>query len=804
MVVARSLICILISIHMYTDVVAQPGDPEMVQDEILDMLVVDDPLILGYIETIVAGSSVTVNLDQFVALFGFNRVRNNEQWVPLDSLQERYKIRIEIEMNAMRLVVIPTQSYPSKLLFWARERHRNTRQAPIQTTTLQEAERPGIVALNGLYSDLTLNSNRAGNPDLRASGVIELLGGAARIDMSYRHNRQNQTYTLYNDQFHWQWVTTNANALIKSVTIDNRFAVDGLAGHIQGVRISNKPIAPRRYYSHSFITGYAPIGSIVTWRDPISYTLNSLEVDNLGQFQIPRTLSHGSNKLNYTITQLGEGAIDHELIDFVPNEMIPTGQLEYALTAGTSSHNSSNNVLNSSIQYGISDWLNIESSMNSLYTGSRFSWLLEPGIILRLAQNGDIRIGIDSKLNHRASMRLAVGPSLRIEGSHLKPYNLDQDRFRLPGTISTMHLAWTPINHTRIGAQINTRAYNDVTSIASRIFISRNKGKIISIISLLQNQNAFRSPFNVTTHSFSALAGYRLNRNFHLTADASLAKHKQLEWDMVRLGIQTTVKGIHLNVTQSYQASTSSWMMQFGARMHINQLSLNHNSYNYGSSMHHQTTVSSAFMRLDDQVWISNANGSISLSGVRLIPFVDRNSNGKKDVGEHSISGMRGSIKEARRQVRNQTDHSLLFLELQPHRFYSATLDAQLTDQHGLSIPVTQIDFWAPANGIQSIFIPVVESHDFEGEWYPDVNMSLQTGHLNLILTDPIHGRNWTGSIFSDGTWLVSNIPAGVYKISIDSNRKDEKHFIHPNYVTLDASKQSELIRFIITNKESQ
>ena len=804
MVVARSLICILIAINTLTDVIAQPGDPELVPNEILDMLVVDEPLILGYIETIVKGSSVSVNLDQFATLFGFNRLRNNEQWVPLDTLQEVYNIRIEIEMNAMRLVVAPIQNYPSKLLFWARERHRNTRQAPIQTATLHDAKRLGIVALNGLYADLTLNSNRAGNPDLRASGVIELLGGSARIDMSYRYNRQNQSYSLYNDQFHWQWIPTKNNNLVKSVTIDRRFAVDGLTGQIQGVRISNKPIAPRRYYMQSFITGYAPLGSIVTWRDPISYTLNSLEVDNLGQFQIPRTLSYGSNKLNYTITQLGEGAINHEIIDFVPNSMIPTRQLEYALIAGTSSHNSSNNVLNSSLQYGISDWLNIETSMNSLYTGSRLTWLFEPGIILRLAQYGDFRFGIDSKLNHRAGMRLAVGPRLRIEGSHQKPYNLDHDRFRLPGTISTMHLAWTPINHTRIGVLMNTRVYNDVTSLASRIFISRNKGKIISILSLSQNQNAFRSPFNVTTHSFSALGGYRLNRNFHLTADASLSKHQQLEWDMVRLGIQSTVKGIHLNLTQSYQASTSSWMMQFGARMHINQLSLNHNSYNYGSLMHHQTTVSSAFMRLDDQVWISNANGSISLSGVRLIPFVDRNGNGKKDVGEHTISGLRGSIKEARRYVRNQTDHSLLFLELQPHRLYSATLDAQLTDQHGLSTPVTQIDFWAPANGVQSIFIPVVESHDFEGEWYPDVNMSLQTGHLNLILTDPILGRTWTGSIFSDGTWLISNIPAGVYKISIDSNRKDEKRFIHPEYVTLGASNRSELIRFMITNKESQ
>nr|NQU89305.1 SPOR domain-containing protein [Bacteroidota bacterium] len=161
----------------------------------------------------------------------------------------------------------------------------------------------------------------------------------------------------------------------------------------------------------------------------------------------------------------------------------------------------------------------------------------------------------------------------------------------------------------------------------------------------------------------------------------------------------------------------------------------------------------------------------IGRGGLTLIPFLDINHNGKRDIGEPITPGLDVRINGGR--LLNRTKDSLVrIVELEPYTSYLLELDDVGFEEISWQLKTRAVNVFVDPNQFKKIEIPVAPMGEINGMVYLSVNRTHKG--LGRVIVDIKHddGKLITKLITEqDGYYTFLGLPPGKYYASINSDQ---------------------------------
>ncbi|MDX1636692.1 MAG: hypothetical protein R3281_01900, partial [Balneolaceae bacterium] len=225
-------------------------------------------------------------------------------------------------------------------------------------------------AVDGAFLDYNLSAiYSSGTPLFTFSNAIgaEVLAGDVQGSIFGAFSEQQSSITTNN--LRWRYVQRNSD-LFSSATVGQTNTEGFGRRSIRGVKISNKPVEPRRLFDRYVIDGNTTPQSEVEL-----YLNNSLvdfqEADQSGNYRFVVPLTYGSTNYSVRIFTPSGQAIERDQRIQIPFDYIPKGEIDYTVSAGELENpvlgfTEGGYMADATISAGLSNWLTAQASTEYL------------------------------------------------------------------------------------------------------------------------------------------------------------------------------------------------------------------------------------------------------------------------------------------------------------------------------------------------------------------------------------------------------------------------------------------------------
>lgn len=650
--------------------------------------------------------------------------------------------------------------------------------------------------LQGAFLDYNLSGVYTTNSQLftfNNSLGAEVFAGDVQGNIFGALSDQQQTFTTQG--LRWRYVQRNNNYF--SSVIAGQTNSEGISSRaISGLKISNKPIEPRRLFDRYPIEGDAPAQSEVEL-----YLNNRLvdfqNVDESDNYRFLVPLTYGSTNYSVRIYTPSGTMIQRNNRIQVPFDYLPPGEIDYSISGGELD----NPILGSSkrgylgeatLSAGLSKWLTVRGSTEYLteyhsntpsFTGTLNARMFSKYLISASANSENFyRLNSSVVYSSGASWNL----SYDYNPGNSRLYNTGgSDHLGTVALFTPFQVGIVPLN-LRWSSTYQTRNSSEI--IRYRADLSSRLGRLNVRLAYQDRQTG---NINLTTTSSSRLTNsytYSVPRfksvpnllrgmflRGQLTYLPGLQEIEEMEFQLSRNIFDSG--RIQLTYGRNLLAGFNTLSLNF--TVDFNKVRSNTTTRITGSevTINQSLRGSIGYDSYSDQLLLNNRQQvGQAAAAVRL--FVDNNNNStyQKDIDDIITDpAVRMNRAGGRTQVKNDINY---ISQLLPYYRYNLEIN-QSSLSNPLLIPdMENFSIVTDPNQYKTIEIPFYRSGVISGRVEKKVNGKPEgLSGVRLYLQSDYNGKTghtpFTKELrtFSDGSFYTHEVPPGKYQLFIDPNQ---------------------------------
>lgn len=617
---------------------------------------------------------------------------------------------------------------------------------------------------------------------------LQIYGGDFQGLVFGNHANNNTNIATSNMRWRYRYVDNPAlSTLIIGQTTSDGITKNGYTG----IRISNEPIEPRRFFDEFEIEGNTiPEAEVELYLNNL--LIDFKQSDELGNYRFLAPVTYGSSQLSLNIYGPTGQVIEQSQRIQVPFNFQPKGVFNYQINAGRMD----NPVFGSTKQgltaqghsaYGVTNWLTYKAGVE-YYEGYHTSLpTFTSTISSRIFSQYLLTLEAATEAYYRGAVNVIYpnSASLNFDYTYFNSgagiYNSSNDNSRImANAFYPFSIAGIPFN-VRIGTF--TRMRNSQNNTTLRLNLGTRLGKVnlrFGYTDRLINTWNFLDPSSVAllessaTYNFSRshsipvyLRGVylRANMRFYPVTQQMETVEITSSQNILKMGrLQLTY---NRNFIGNFNVFRASLVLDFNKFRTSTNLTSNRNSFhavqNIRGSIGYDTNYNNTIFTSRDQV---------GRSGAAIKLFVDNDASNSFGMGDETISDnvIRVNRSGASSILKNGV---LYYLQMQPYFFYNMELNKGGLRNPMLVPEVDKFGIITDPNRFKKIEIPFYMSGVVGGAVSRVHNNGMQSGVAGLKLNLQKIDDDFYQEIrtFSDGSFYAYEVPPGNYVVSIDSSQ---------------------------------
>lgn len=743
----------------------------------------------------------SINLEGKVISFGNTRrplsdndflIKDFDNYLTTEIFEEVFGLRFIVDLNNLAVDLETTKELPSVESAIRNSRRRLANQN--RNENLYHPLKSGRerTLLNGGFVDYSLSSfvgNEENNYSVNTSLGLQLAGGELIGDITGFYSEEFSDFRT--DNLSWRYVIGNT-PVITDVTL-GQSTLDGvLQTPYSGIRITNEPIEPRRFFSEFEVQGFAfPESEVELYLN--NALIDFQKTDDSGQYRFLAPQYYGSSLLNVKIYGPTGQIIERSSRVRVPFNFLPKGKVNYYLNAGTldnpvigSTDRSTTVQGNASI--GLSHWLTTKVGLEYYEHISTDNLpTLTSTVSARILSNYILSLEGVSRGYYRSTLN-AIYPNSSSISLDYTNYTTNTGIYNGSGNSSQLIASvFYPISlfklpvYTRVSSFTRLRGNSTFTTFRFDLNTRLKKFNLrLGYSDRLIDSFDFTSPSNASIVESSA--SYTLSRGSNIPKllrgsffraqmryYPSLGEFESSEFLFSRNIFQ---RG-RFQLAFGRNFSTDSNTLRFSFIIDFNRIRSNTTvamvrdafttTQNFRGSVGYDSNYNNFLFTSRDQVGRSG-------SAVKL--FVDNNSNDRIDEDDELIPG--GALRIGRNGTSSIEKNGVLYYtQMLPYYQYDMEMNTGSIVNPMLVPSVDKFSIIADPNTFKKIEIPFYMSGIIDGiveKVYSNGRIG-GIGGLKLILSSVDRDYSTEIRTFSDGSFYQYEVPPGNYEVYIDQGQ---------------------------------
>jgi len=615
---------------------------------------------------------------------------------------------------------------------------------------------------------LTANQEIGGEIQSRLTlglGAV-IAGGEAKVNLQYS---AGQPFVEKYQQYLWRLVNNDRKVFrqISAGKIATQ-ATSSLFNPVLGVQVSNAPTTYRRSFGTYTLSDYTePDWSVELYVNNVLVDYKKADASGFFTFEVP--LMYGSTivLLRFYGT-FGEERSKQQNIN-IPYNFLPAKEFQYSASAGMVEDSLHSLFSKVNANYGLGRSMAIGGGMEYLSSVTSGSFMPFVNTSVRLGSNllfsGEYTYGVRGKgiLNYRTS----------------KNFQVELNYTRYDRNQKAINFNYLEERKASVSFPIKSRKF----SIYSRISLSQNimQHTKYSSADWLLSGVVFGVSTNLTTYAMLAdlsnpYVYSNLSLGVRLPGKLLFRPQAQFEYTGMKLMLvkgeveKQFLKRGYLNVSYEYNFKTSLQNIQVGFRY---EFSFAQTSFNYRKSNAISTFSESASgsLLVDRKTKFIGASSrtSIGKGGIVLMPFLDRNGNGKYDKGESKVLGLKININGGRVE-QSKRDSVIRVFDLEPYMGYLIELNSFSFDNIAWQMRMKNVRVMVDPDQFKLVEIPITIMGEAAGMVYQKgIDGDVGYGRITVCFYRS-DGKYFAKTLTEpDGYFSFLGLPAGSYIARIDT-----------------------------------
>ncbi len=544
-------------------------------------------------------------------------------------------------------------------------------------------------------------------------------------------------------------------------------AVSSIYTPVVGVQFTNTPTTYRRSFGSYTLSDNTEPGWIVElYVNNVLVDYVKADASGFFTFQVPLVYGNSIVKLKF-FGPWGEERTREQNIN-IPFNFLPEKTFEYTVSAGIVEDSLKSRFSRASFNYGLSRSLTVGAGaeyLSSVKSGPAMPFM---NASLRITNNlllsGEYTYGVRAKgtLTYRlpSNLQLDLNYTWYDKDQKAINYNYREERkavVSIPLIIGkyssyqrfTLYQIVLPSSKYTTGEWLYSGSLFGVSTNLTTygLFIGKNKPYVYSNLSL-----AFRLPAGFV---FRPQAQYTYTQNKFLSAKAALEKqfsdHAFLNMSYEQ-NFSNNINMAELGLRYDFSFA------QTGLSVRETNKKLTFVQYARGSLINDRKTK---YLGTDNRT-------NVGRGGISIVPFIDLNSNGRKDPGEPKAYGLNLKANGGRIEKSNR-DTTIMILGLEPYTNCFIELDPASFENVAWRLPKQTYNIAVDPNIVKSVEIPVMVAGEANGNVF--LEKDGEKKGLGRIIIGIYKGTKSTGKTLSedDGYFSYFGLTPGKYIAKIDT-----------------------------------
>ncbi|HUV30043.1 MAG TPA: hypothetical protein VMY05_02965 [Acidobacteriota bacterium] len=703
----------------------------------------------------------------------------SDLYVRVDLFEQLFGLPVTFDFSLLRVLMPLSEDLPAyrKLERQAKRKKLQRTKAALNDVLRLAQERD---YLKGGVIDWVVGANpleRDGQYyDLSMGGMV--LGGDAYIGMAGNSRSRFDT-----DRFTGRWHYFLDNGpYITQVDVGHVYSTGAFSRRFTGAVVTNRPQTRRKYFQTVEVSGYA--GESWEVELYVDRTLvDFVTADARGEYHFTLDIYYGASVMELRMYGPNGEIRTEERYVRIPHNLIPDGEIEYTVALGESSvREQARNYAQASAYYGVFNRLTAGLSAD-LPVGSdnKEDALVAGEAVLQLANNLTVNGSISPSNVVTGSFSFSEPSRVNLNGSFSKYF---ENRFRNP-LQQDFRLQFAFSVPLRIRDKyFGVRYFVAADRFPSHTSVNMNFGLTASLSPVQVN---YMGRYKVTKY------GWRRASNF---TSQLLISPRFLRWCRPQLRLD-------YDHTENLLAKYGVWISKRLFRTGQLTLSYERNemakansimlTFNFFSDFAHFTTrVLHAAGNLsmnqlqrgsvrydqDDRKLLFDRTNGVGYGTAVVRPYLDGNYNGRYDLGEEYLTGLRARIPGVSGRPRGK-DRVYYYERLRPYDEYLLQIDEYSLDDPLLKPTNEAYQVTLNPNVVTPIDVPLVMAGELSGQVrrrleYGDAGI----GGMKLIVVNVSKDIMSEVTTFADGDYYYLGLLPGSYRVYIDPAQLENYGYI--------------------------
>jgi hypothetical protein len=595
------------------------------------------------------------------------------------------------------------------------------------------------------------------------------LGGETNLMLNYS---TRVPFDSRNQFYQWRYVD-NDNSLIKQVTAGRIYtrSTSSLFAPVSGVQISNSPMQNRRSFGSYLLNDYTdPRWTVELYVNNVLVDFTQADASGFYSFDVP--LMYGNTAVNLRFYgPYGEERIEERNIN-IPYNFVPKNELEYTLSAGIVENDEMNRFSRLNFNYGLSNSITIGGGAEYLTDVSSGEVMPFVNTSVRFASNflfsGEYMYGVKGEglLSYRTPR------NFQVDLNYIK-YDENQTAINFNYLEERKISLSTPIRGKNFSMfsrfSINQIIMPNTEFTTAQLLLS---GAIMGISTNFTTYGVYNDRTKKPTIYSSLSQTYRLPNKFLFSPQVQYDFSKS-QFNNLILELERPIfKQGFLNVAYENNFLRDAHVFEIGLRYAFNfaQTSATSRIGNRNSSF--VQSARGSLMLDDNNGYVKASNRTaMSRAALTIIPFLDFNHNGVKDIMEPGVSGL--ELRNRSGQLTYNSDLTILRItELQPYIDMVLEIDPVSLDNIAWRITNPKIRIHTTPNQFQEIHVPVVVMGEVAGMvYFKDDSGTSGQGRIIVNILDESGETAARILTEGDGYFTYLGLKPGKYKAVIDADQ---------------------------------
>ncbi|OEY71214.1 carboxypeptidase-like regulatory domain-containing protein [Salegentibacter salarius] len=592
------------------------------------------------------------------------------------------------------------------------------------------------------------------------------LGGETNLMLNYS---TRVPFDSRNQFYQWRYIN-NESKIFKQVTAGRIFtrATSSLFAPVSGVQISNSPFQNRRSFGTYVLNDYTePRWTVELYVNNVLVEFTQADASGFYTFDVPLMYGNTAVSLRF-YGPYGEERIQERVIN-IPYNFVPKNELEYTLSAGIVENDELNRFSRVNFNYGLSNAVTIGGGAEYLTGVTSGEVMPFVNSSIRFASNflftGEYMHGVKGEgiLSYRTP------GNLQVDLNYIK-YDEDQTAINF-NYLEERKISFSAPIRTKNFSMFSRFSVNQIIMPTTEFTTAQLllSGAIMGISTNLTTYGIYNDRVKEPTIYTSLSQNYRLPNKFLFSP--------QIQYDFSRNQFNNIILEIErpvfeqgfVNFAYENNLLRDAHIFEVGLRYAFNfaQTSVTSRLGNRNNSFVQSARGS---LLLDDNTGyiMGNNRTAMSKAALSIIPFLDYNTNGKRDPMEPAVSGM--EIKNMSGRLSYNEDETVLRItELQPYIDLILEVNPNSLDNIAWKVKNEKIKVHTIPNQFQEIEVPVEVLGEVAGMVYFKEGNSLRgQGRITVNIID--ENGNLVKEILTegDGYFTYLGLKPGNYTAEID------------------------------------